>query len=74
MLYLNSKLYTLLISRTSKNNLNDMIRRVDWGLSSLMLKLLANNIQIPCSNFPIITPIYTIFHMRILAYITQMYY
>ena len=47
ILYLvNSKLYILLILRASYNNLNDRIRRVDWGLPSLMLNLLPNNIQI----------------------------
>ena len=75
ILYLvNSKLYILLILRASYNNLNDRIRRVDWGLPSLMLNLLPNNIQIPCSNFPIITPIYTISRMHIPVYVTQMHH
>ena len=48
-----------------------IVNRRDWGLPSLILKLLPNNIQMPCFNFPIITPIYTICHMHIPAYITQ---
>ena len=64
----------MLLSRTLQNNLNDNIRRVDWGLPSLMLKLLCNNIQLPSSNFPIITPVYAISHIHILVYRTEMYY
>ena len=48
-----------------------IVNRRDWGLPSLILKLLPNNIQMPCFNFPIITPIYTICHMHIPVYITQ---